>query len=123
MGLFSFFKNLKIKSTNVAYERAWTVKIDNNSIISIDYKQVSTSILIDEITKVIVETNDSGPWGTDVWWIISDGTKVIRVPGGATGEQSLLIELQKLEGFDNNQLIKSMSSTDNVQFVCYSKNT
>lgn len=122
MGLFSFFKKSKKEPDTPLFEGAWQVIIKDGLITSINYNQVSVSIAISSISKVSIATNDSGPWNTDLWWIISDGNQELQIPGGATGEDELLVALQQLEGFDNEQLIKAMSSVENAHFICYSTN-
>ena len=70
-----------------------------------------------EIRRVIVETNDTGPWGADVWWILEGATAQQRLcfPQGATGEDVILDRLSKLPGFG----IRGMNSTRNAQFECW----
>jgi len=76
-----------------------------------------------DLRSVTVETNDSGPWGIDFWWILlgdaPDSGCVI--PQGATGEDDVLEVLQKLPGFDNLALLEANRSTGNNRFVCWSR--
>jgi len=76
-------------------------------------------ITIDELTKVSVETNDTGPMGADVWWILEGDTVQLRVcfPQGAAGESAVLKRLGQLPGFE----IRGMNSTHNAQFECWSR--
>ena len=73
------------------------------------------------LEAVIIETNDTGPWGADVLWLLvgRDGRSGCVIPQGATGEGELLDALQRLSGFDNDALIAAMGSTDNRQFLCW----
>lgn len=73
------------------------------------------------LAAVIIETNDTGPWGTDVWWILvgKDGRQGCVFPEGATGEGEVLTRLQELPGFDNEAFIRAMGCTDNARFVCW----
>lgn len=75
----------------------------------------------DELAAVVIETNDSGPLGMDVWWLLvpRDSESGCVVPQGARGEDRLLSRLQELSGFDNEALIAAMSCTDNQRFVCW----
>lgn len=79
------------------------------------------SVRWEDLLTVEVHTNDSGPWGTDVWWVLTGTSSQCRYPGGATGEQTLLTRLQTLEGFDNQALIDAMLCTDNAEFLCWSR--
>jgi hypothetical protein len=49
------------------------------------------SIEWDALERIVVETNDSGPLDTDVWWILEGGGARCTYPGGATGEQLALV--------------------------------
>ena len=74
-----------------------------------------------ELRAVLIETNDRGPWGPDVFWILIGQKGGAVVPMGATGERELLHRLQKLEGFDNEAVIAAMGSTDNARFLCWER--
>jgi hypothetical protein len=72
---------------------------------------------------VAFETNDTGPWGADVWWLLfgSDEQLAGVFPQGATGESSALDYLMILPGFDHEQLTKAMCSTANAVFPVWTK--
>jgi hypothetical protein len=74
-----------------------------------------------DLRAVIIETNDKGPFEEDVFWILfgarlESGCVYLQ---GATGAQHALAALQKLPGFDNEQLIRAMSSAHNARFLCW----
>ena len=75
----------------------------------------------DDLEAVMIETNDTGPIGDDVIWILAGSKGGCLVPSGAEGEQQLLARLQELEGFDNQAVIDAMGSVDNARFVCWRK--
>lgn len=81
----------------------------------------SESVAWDDLQAVIIETNDSGPWGVDVWWLLvgRDGSSGCAIPQGASGDAALLSALQELAGFDNTQFIAAMSCTENRRFLCW----
>jgi hypothetical protein len=65
---------------------------------------------------VFVVTNDSGPWGQDVWFVIEGAREGgCRFPLGATGEQAALERLLKLPGFE----LRGMNCTENFIFECW----
>lgn len=74
-----------------------------------------------DLGAVIIETNDTGPWGIDVWWILvgKDLKGGCIYPGGATGEMEALHALQNLPGFDNEAVIHAASSCENSRFLCW----
>ena len=74
-------------------------------------------IALRDLCRVLVATNDSGPSGMDVWWILEGASAGQRVcfPQGATGESTALDRLRQLPGFQ----IRGMNSTQNAQFECW----
>ena len=74
-------------------------------------------IALSELSRVLVETNDSGPWFADVWFILEGGSPDRRVcfPMGATGESVIIERLAKLPGFE----MRGMNSTQNALFECW----
>ena len=80
-------------------------------------KQAEQRIKMTDLAAVYVETNDDGPWGADVWWLLNDNTGQTKVtfPQMATGETEALARLQQLPGF----VIRGMNSTANARFECW----
>ena len=80
-------------------------------------RQAEQRISIEDLGAVYVETNDSGPWGVDVWWLLQDKSGETRVafPQLATGEDAALDRLRLLPGFE----VKGMNSTRNARFRCW----
>ena len=75
-----------------------------------------------EITRVTIETNDSGPWGADLWWVLEGGRTRCAYPGGATGEQEALKSYEsRLPGFDWEAVIRASGSTGNATFTCWER--
>jgi hypothetical protein len=80
-------------------------------------KQADQRIRMADLGAVYVETNDSGPWGADVWWLLNDYTGQTKVafPQMATGEEAAIARLQQLPGFQ----VRGMNSTANARFECW----
>lgn len=80
-------------------------------------EQPEQRIRMADVAAVYVETNDSGPWGADVWWLLNDGKGQTRVafPQLATGEDAALKRLRQLPGFE----VRGMNSTGNWRFMCW----
>jgi hypothetical protein len=68
---------------------------------------------------VVLATSD-GPFAEDVFFVLSgqDGTGCV-IPQGAPESTQLLERLQRLPGFDNEALIRAMSSTQDATFPCW----
>jgi hypothetical protein len=102
-------------------ESRFTVTVDDRGVVCRRPSGQEETVAWDDLDAVIIETNDTGPWGIDVWWLLfgRDGSSGCAIPQGATGEKQLLEAVQRLPGFDNAQLIAAMSCTDNRKFLCW----
>lgn len=89
----------------------------NDEIICRAPKQAAQRIRMADLASVYVETNDSGPWGADVWWLLNDNIGQTRVafPHLATGVEAALERLRQLPGFD----VRGMNSGENARFICW----
>ena len=78
-------------------------------------------VRLTDLTRVSIETNDSGPGGIDVWWhwYGRSSEAVCSYPQGATGEPAALELVQSLQNFDDNALRRAMGCTSNRVFVIY----
>lgn len=79
------------------------------------------SMAIGNLAAVVIETNDSGPWGDDVVWHLlgrAEGT-ALSIPQSAENFSMLLERLQSLPGFDNEAVIEAMGSTALNAFLCW----
>lgn len=79
--------------------------------------QAEQRIRMADLGAVHVETNDSGPWGADVWWLLNDraGEMKVAYPQMATGADEALERLRLLPGFQ----VRGMNSTGNARFMCW----
>jgi len=69
------------------------------------------------LTKVEVHTNDTGPWGADVWFVLHSPEGECSFPLGASGCTEAINRLQKSPHFQ----LKGMNSTSNDSFVCWER--
>ena len=122
--MFGFLRHLftmPADSQRLQPESHVVVVCDDDAIVCRRANGDEEKVRWDDLRAVLVETNDTGPWGTDVFWMLvgRDAKSGCVVPQGASGEDELLARLQKLPGFDNEALIAAMSSTDNQRFLCW----
>ena len=74
----------------------------------------------EDLTSVAIETNDTGPGGADVWWLLfRTGQTACAFPQGATGETVVLKLLMALPEFDQSETIKAMGCTSNSTFIVW----
>ena len=120
------FFGIKNKSKEIQLnpESKFLVSISGGEIINQRPEGKVERVAISDLKAVIIETNDTGPWGADVWWILVGSEKNGCVfPQGATGEGDILKVVQALPGFDNEAFINAMKSTDNQRFLCWKKDS
>lgn len=106
----------------VMFERAIVVTADEIGL-HIDFPDGARQTMAwQDIRTCAIETNDSGPWGADVWWVFEDGTRRVAFPQGATGEAEMLRLLPvRFPGYDEMALISAMGCTDNARFVLWER--
>jgi hypothetical protein len=94
------------------------VSVAEDAIHVVDERGGAKSVRKSDLSGVAVETNDSGPWGADVWWLLfgRDDRLECAFPQGATGEQAALDYLMALPSFDHCEMTNAMRSTDNAVF-------
>jgi len=110
----------KERADALMFERAVVVTIDDTGISAAYPKGEVQRIAWPEVDQITIETNDSGPWGADVWWILAGPAQRCTYPGGATGEQEALAEFPKrFPRFSDEAVIQAMGCTSNAQFVCW----
>lgn len=104
--------------TRLTPEAKWVLECEGDLLCATDDKGAVRQLPKSELNGVIIETNDSGPWGADVWWLLfgRDDRVAIAYPQGATGEDVMLNYLTSLPGFDHTKMIDAMRSTTNAVF-------
>lgn len=99
-------------------ERRWTVTLADNRIEAAGPDGTIQHLLWDDLRAVVIETNDSGPWGADFWWLLfgADDTIAVGFPQGANGEPAAMDRLMSLPGFDHEAMIRATASTAEAVF-------
>ena len=97
------------------------IAVDAGRISVCDEMGQVRSIAREDLSGVAIETNDRGPWGADVWWLLFDGNDQLACtfPQGATGEDAAIDYISALPSFDHSEMIKAMTSTDNAVFAVW----
>jgi hypothetical protein len=99
-------------------ETHWTVTTLDDRINAVDPKGEVRTVMFEDLSGVMIETNDTGPIGTDVWWLLfgADDRLACTFPQGADGEEEAVDRLSGLPGFDHESMIMAMGSTTNAVF-------
>lgn len=121
--MFDWF--LRRKQARLEPESRWIVTIDETSVNVTDASGQTKSISKSDMRGVLIETNDSGPWGADLWWLwFGDDDRVACMfPQGATGEAEAIDYLMSLPAFDHQEMAAAMRSTDNAVFPVWKRKT
>ncbi len=116
--MFGWFAPKRAKAKRLMPEAKWLVECEGDVLQATDDKQNVQRLAKSDLTGVIIETNDSGPWGADVWWLLfgPDDRVALAYPQGAADENAMLTYLMSLPGFDNEKMTEAMRSTDNAVF-------
>jgi hypothetical protein len=106
----------------VMFERQVIVCFDEEGISAAYPDGTIQAITWSAVERLAIETNDSGPWGADVWWLLEGkGTRCVY-PQGATGDPEALAEYPKrFPGFSDTNVIEAMGCTSNARFVCWER--
>ena len=105
------------------HERQWKLEVDDLRLRLVDPEGATRVVEKTALRGVIVETNDSGPWGADVWWLLfaADDRVALAFPQGASGEADVLDYLCALPGFDYEVMTQAMTSVENAVFPVWRK--
>ena len=96
-------------------EALLSVSVEEASLTVTSPEMTSVTVRRDELQRVWVETNDGGPWASDVWFVLESGEGTAAYPMGATGDKEALDWLLKLPGFE----LRGMDSVANARFECW----
>jgi len=129
MGLLSGLKALARRTfatpgaPRAPREAAWVVTIEDDEIRVADPEGQLRGIAKAALAAVLIETNDSGPWGSDFWWLLLAADKSLgcAFPQGATGEKAAMEWLMALPGFDHAAMITASGSTSNAFFTVWER--
>jgi hypothetical protein len=130
MGLFSslFARNSKSQSPrprpdSAQPEASYVVHLSDTEVRCDRPNGSVERVAWDDLQAVIIHTTADGPALPDVFWILvgTSADSGCVIPQGATGDAALLERLQKLPDFDNEAFIRSMTSTDDQEFLCWKR--
>jgi hypothetical protein len=111
-------------------ERREALRFESKVVVSFDESGISAAfpegpteaIAWSEVQRVAIETNDSGPWGADFWWLLEGETRRCAYPQGATGELEALKELpSRFPGFNHEAFGAANRCTFNARFLCWER--
>jgi hypothetical protein len=94
---------------------------DGRTIVADGPFAQKTSVGVDDIHEVGIETNDAGPFVEDVFWLINRDTVGLRIPQGSPAFKKLMDYFSSVEGFDWEPFSEAMACTDRRYFLCWKR--
>jgi hypothetical protein len=97
----------------------------SDDLIQFESGGAPASLSFNDLAAIVIETNDSGPWGDDVVWHLlgrAEGS-CLSIPQIAEGFSPLLERLQRIPGFENKEVIAAMGSASLNAFLCWEADT
>jgi hypothetical protein len=118
MGIFDkLFGKRKSKNPEDDYK----VTVTEELILVEHPRRKTEQILWKDITEIKLINTDEGPWLPDVWLTLLSKDGGCLIPQGAIGYDTVYDIVSKYDGFDFENVIKSMSCTDNMQFQLWTR--
>jgi hypothetical protein len=118
MGIFDkLFGKRKSKNPEDDYK----VTVTDELILVEHPRRKSEQILWRDITEIKLINTDDGPWLPDVWLTLLGKDSGCLIPQGANGYDTVYDIVSKYDGFNFENVIKSMSFTDNMQFQLWTR--
>jgi hypothetical protein len=104
------------------FERQVIVRFDQEGISAAYPDGTIQAIAWSAVERVAIETNDSGPWDADVWWVLEGERTRCAYPQGSTGDSEALAEYpNRFPEFSDTKVIEAMGCTSNARFVCWER--
>jgi len=117
-----FRRKREERAASVMFERQVLVHVDDEGVSATYPDGRVEAIAWPAVECIAIETNDSGPWGADVWWLVEGESIRCAYPQGATGDSEALTEYPKrFPAFDHGKVIEAMGCSSNARFVCWER--
>ena len=106
-----------------ARQSGWTVTATDTRIEATDGTGAMRGIAPSDLGAIVIETNDQGPFASDVWWILFDTNKqfACAFPQDAEGAKAAVDRLLDLPGIDHRKVIDAQTSIQNATFPIWER--
>ena len=74
-----------------------------------------------DIEEIRLINTDKGPFAPDIWLVLTGDNSGCFIPHGSQGYERVYNIVSKYDGFSFENVIKSMSSAENEQFLLWKK--
>ena len=117
----SFFKKLFGETNRKSPEDDYTVTITDKFIRVEHPRRKTEQVLWENIQQIKLINTDQGPWSRDVWLALLGNEDGCLIPQGAKGYNEVYDIVSKYEGFNFDNVIKSMACACNNEFDLWTK--
>lgn len=99
----------------------WSVVVSRTNIITTDGTGERRVVAISDLSSIVVATDDSGPWGDDVVFILygSGGQPLSIFPSDARGSEEFVAWMATTPGYRDREFARSMASTQEARFIVW----
>ncbi|WP_175778546.1 hypothetical protein [Burkholderia cenocepacia] len=106
-----------------ARQSGWTVAATDTRIEATDGTGARRGIALSDLGAIMIETNDQGPFASDIWWILFDTNKqfACAFPQDAEGAKAAVDRLLDLPGIDHRKVIDAQTSIQNATFPIWAR--
>ncbi|MDI9652726.1 hypothetical protein QM306_30560 [Burkholderia cenocepacia] len=104
-------------------QNGWTVTATDTRIEATDGTGAMRGIALSDLGAIVIETNDQGPFASDVWWILFETNKqfACAFPQDAEGAKAAIDRLLDLPGIDHRKVIDAQTSIQNATFPIWER--
>lgn len=120
MSLLNILRSM-FKTTKHQPEDDYTTTITDSYVELAHPKWNGGKVLWSDLNTILLVNTDEGPWLPDVWLTLIGTDSACRIPQGSKGYEEIYAIVSKYEGFNFENVIKSMSCTDNAEFLLWCK--
>jgi len=123
-GLTRWIKRKREERLNaLLFERQVLINFNDEGIRVIYPDGTLHEMLWKNVLTIAIETNDSGPSGADLWWVMEGTNERCAFPQGATGETEVVEEafFRFFPGFKYETMAAAMVCIDNQRFICWER--
>lgn len=116
-----FFSKLFGKKSAQNPEDDFVVTITDDFVRVEHPNRKTEEIFWKDINEIRFINTDGGPFTIDVWLALIGDNNGCLIPQGTKGCEQVYDIVSKYEGFDFENVIKSMSCADNEQFLLWKR--
>ncbi|ERI31161.1 hypothetical protein BURCENBC7_AP0539 [Burkholderia cenocepacia BC7] len=106
-------------------QNGWAVTATDTRIEATDGTGAMRGIALSDLGAIVIETNDQGPFASDVWWILFETNRqfACAFPQDAEGAKAAIDRLLDLPGIDHRKVIDAQTSIQNATFPIWERRT